>query len=177
MNSQRKEELQRLRIIYRPDNEPLVAEEKAGCLSHYLGEEESSKTCHPGNQRGHFRWGWAGVSGMVLEASASLQSGPCTPHTPGTTQVIPPARSEWRFRGSIASLMFGLYTKRPRNLPRKKIVLFHSLRKVLLNPFTSSESEACVWQPMRLEFNCSIKRLRGCLFSTSQYTCQLSQCF
>ena len=155
VNSQRKEELQRPRIIYRPGNEPLAAEEKAGCLSQWLGEEESSKTRHPGNQRGHVWLGWAGVSRAVLEASASPQSRRWTPHTPATTQVIPPARSEWRFRGSIAGLMLGLYRKRPRNLPRKKSVLFHPLRKVLQNPFTSSESEACIWQPMRLEFNCS----------------------
>lgn len=44
-------------VIYRPDNEPLAAEEKAGCLSHCLGEEESSKTHHPGNQRGRVRAG------------------------------------------------------------------------------------------------------------------------
>ena len=116
------------------------------------------------------------MSGVVVEASVSPQSGPCTPHTPAPTQVIPPARSEWRFRGSIAGLMFGLYRNRPGNLPRKTSGLFHPLRKVLQNPFTSSESEACVGQPMRLELNCSMKRWRECLLSTSQYACHLSQC-
>ena len=99
------------------------------------------------------------MSGTVLVASVYRQSRHCTLHIPGAMQVIQPGRPEWCFSGSVAGLTFGLYTKRPGNLPRKN-GFFHPLRKILENSFTSLESEDYVWQPMRLEFNCGIKRLR-----------------